>query len=131
MLLSKDFFEEEFVKSATANTLHIPNEPTAEQRANLQRLVTKLLQPLRDLVARPLTINSGYRCLALNTAVGGQPSSQHTKGEAADVSGLDPKTLLGTLLKSGLVFDQAIVYPTFLHLSYREGKNRKQVLFKM
>jgi hypothetical protein len=128
MVLSENFFEEEFTQSETARDLHIDNTPNGAQRAALGQLVRSLLQPLRNVVGRPLHINSGFRCQALNKAVKGQPSSQHTKGEAADVSGVKPEELLKILLESKLEFDQAIVYPTFLHLSYRAGRNRKQVL---
>ena len=42
-----------------------------------------------------------------------------------------PEKLLEILKASGLDFDQAILYrrKKFLHLSYREGFNRRQVLY--
>jgi hypothetical protein len=128
--LTANFALEEFTQSDTAIRMGVTNAPGAEQRANLERLTSRLLQPLREAAGTALNINSGFRCAALNKAVGGQPTSQHTFGEAADVSGIAPKTLLNILKQTGLDFDQAIVYPTFLHLSYREGRNRKQILYK-
>jgi hypothetical protein len=43
-----------------------------------------IMQPIRDHVARPITILSGYRSPALNKAVGGSPTSQHVVAEAGD-----------------------------------------------
>ena len=75
------------------------------------QLVDHLLQPLRERVGEAIAITSGFRNQEVNRLVGGVPTSQHTKGEAADcycASG--PEYLLQVLLDSGLPFDQAIVY---------------------
>ena len=97
------------------------------------QLVDHLLQPLRERVGEAIAITCGFRNQEVNRLVGGVPTSQHTKGEAADcycASG--PEHLLQVLLDSGLPFDQAIVYKRkhFLHLSYRQGRCRKMVLYK-
>lgn len=127
--LSKNFTLREFTKSETATSKGLNNTPSAEVVENLTHLVCKLIQPLRDIIDTPLTINSGYRSKVLNRAVGGVPSSQHLKGEAADIRCYDPKKLLAALTDSGLEFDQAILYPTFLHLSLkRSGVNRNRVI---
>lgn len=115
--------------STTAKARGIQNIPNAEQIENLRKLCVRLLQPLRDLYNEPFIINSGFRNPELNKAVGGVPTSQHAKGKAADISVKEPRKLLAELLRSGLDFDQAILYPTFLHLSYHSGSNRKQVLY--
>lgn len=128
MKLSKNFTLEEFIRSDTAKALGIDNTPPDLIVPKIQKFVTNLLQPLRDLYGKPMKINSGYRCDSLNKAVGGVPTSQHTKGEAADIS-CNPLDLLYILRKSGLEFDQAIVYPTFLHLSY-SNNNRNQIIIK-
>ena len=88
-----------------------------------------ILQPLRDAWGEPLHINSGYRCLKLNQAVGGVPTSQHMLGQAADVRCSDPLKLAKLVKKLKLEFDQMILYPTFLHLSYQDGRNRGQILY--
>ena len=129
MKLSNNFTLHEMCASATAVAKGIENIPKAEQIQNLQRLCVRLLQPLRDVYGESLAINSGFRCPVLNKAVGGVPSSQHLKGQAADVRVRDPRRLLSELLRLGIDFDQAILYPTFLHLSYSSGANRKQVLY--
>lgn len=117
--ISKDFTLEEFISSPTAHRLRIDNSPSEEVVANITALVTKLLQPLRTLYGKPIVINSGYRSPALNEAVGGVPTSDHQRGCAADCKVDDPKKLLALLKSSGLRYDQSILYPTFLHLSYR------------
>ena len=129
--ISKNFTWEEFVASDTAKKHGIINQITDwDARDNIIALVENVLQPLRDAYGKPITINSGYRCAELNKKVGGVATSQHTKGEAADCGCDDPLALARLLLDLGLKFDQAIVYPTFLHISYKaEGENRMQLLY--
>jgi hypothetical protein len=99
--------------------------PSAEQ--NLQALVEHVLDPARERLGMPITVNSGYRCLAHNKAVGGVKNSQHLKGEAADITCADNKRLAEIIEQLGN-FDQLIVYPTFLHVSYkRQGVNRESI----
>lgn len=130
MQITKNFRLHEFVKSEKAEELGIDNTPSEFIMDNIVLLCIKLLQPLRSLYGKPMNINSGYRCLELNEAVGGVETSDHRKGLAADVRCENPKALLSCLLSSGLMFDQAILYPTFLHLSYRPTRNRQQVIRK-
>ena len=131
MKISKNFSFEEFTASATAKKHGIANVITEwEVRDNIIALVENVLQPLRDAYGKAIRINSGYRCKELNKLVGGVETSQHVKGQAADCGCDDPLELARLLLELGLDFDQAIVYPTFLHLSYKaEGENRKQLLY--
>lgn len=131
MQISKNFSWAEFEKSDTAKRLGILNVVSSfEVRDNILELVDKVLQPLRDAWGKPIKINSGYRCDKLNKAVGGVPTSQHVKGQAADCGVNDPLALVRLLLDLGLEFDQAIVYPTFVHISYKaDGENRNQLLY--
>jgi uncharacterized protein YcbK (DUF882 family) len=129
--ISKNFTWSEFTKSDTASRLHINNAITTwEVRDNIKALVEDVLQPLRDAWGGPLFINSGYRCLELNEAVGGVPTSQHVLGMAADVGVTDPYALAKLVKRMRLDIDQMIIYPDFLHLSYRkDGCNRGQILY--
>lgn len=129
--LSKNFDWKEFEKSDTATRLHINNAITSwEVRDNIKALVEDVLQPLRDAWGGPLFINSGYRCLELNKAVGGVPTSQHCLGEGADVGCTDPYALAKLIKKMRLDFDQMGVYASFVHLSYkRDGRNRGQIFY--
>lgn len=84
--LKSDYFTlQEFIKSATAARLKIDNTPTNEILRNLQYGVSMVLDPLRRIHLKPIIITSGFRCEKLNKAVGGVPSSWHTKGNAADI----------------------------------------------
>lgn len=58
--------------------------PTPWILDNLTHLANRL-QVIRDLLAKPIIINSGYRSPQHNTAVGGAQNSFHLKGMAADI----------------------------------------------
>lgn len=129
--ISKNFTWEEFTASNTAKKLGILNQIIDwEVRDNVIALVEKVLQPLRDAWGKPITINSGYRCPRLNKEVGGVSTSQHVKGEAADVACKTPFKLARLAVKLRLPFDQMIVYPTFVHFSHKlNGEQRGQILY--
>lgn len=129
--ISKDFDFREFEASETAAIKRICNVIKSwEVRDSIVALVESVLQPLRDAWGAPLHINSGYRSAELNRAVGGVPSSQHVKGEAADVRCAEPLKLAALALWLKLPFDQMIIYPTFVHFSHRlEGQQRGMVLY--
>lgn len=129
--ISNNFSWSEFEKSDTAKRLRITNViTTTEVRDAVKALVLNVLQPLRDAWGGPLKINSGYRCKALNEAVGGVESSQHRKGEAADVACTDPLDLAKLAKRMRLPYDQMGVYASFVHFSYRrDGKNRGQIFY--
>lgn len=128
--ISRHFSFAEFTKSDTARRYHIINEITDwEVRDNIIALVENLLEPLREAWEQPLFINSGYRCRELNEKVGGVESSQHRKGEAADVGCSNPLELARLVLKLNLPFDQMGLYATFLHLSYTDNKENRREIF--
>ena len=92
-----------------------------------------VLDPLREWYGKPIVVNSGYRCLALNKAVGGATTSQHMSGQAADIDTGDRQRnkLLFEHIRKNLPFDQLIDESNFawVHVSYRaDGRNRNQVL---
>lgn len=131
--ISKNFSWHEFEQNDAARQYQIMNIiTTPEVRDAVKALVVNVLQPLRDKTGRPLKINSGYRCPELNAKVGGVATSQHCKGEAADVwcTTLTPYQLARVVLENGIPYDQMILYPSFVHLSYRkEGEQRMQLLY--
>ena len=85
IMLSEHFMLSEFLRSATAQRLSIDNTPDAVAVQNLTLLCRYVLEPLRQAYRRPIIINSGYRCRALNRAVGGAARSYHLSGRAADI----------------------------------------------
>lgn len=128
----KYFTIKEMTKSSTAKANGIDNTPSDEGVLNLQKLIEAVLDPLREWYGKPIRVNSGFRCEALNEAVGGSDTSQHRLGEAADIT-VGSKTeneKLFNYIKDNLPFDQLINESNFswVHVSYREGRLRKQVL---
>ncbi len=103
---------------------------------NVKALVENVLDPLREKYGKPIKVNSGYRCPKHNLAVGGATQSQHMKGEAADIAPMDGDASelekLVEIIKQNGKWDQMIVYPTFVHVSWKRfGPNRKQTLRKV
>ncbi len=129
--ISKDFSFSEFESSKIAEEKGICNVIRSfAVRDALKSLVDNVLQPLRDIAGVPLRINSGYRCGELNAAVGGVPTSQHVKGEAADVAFPKPIELARMAADNHLPFDQMIIYPTFVHFSHKlNGEQRRQIIY--
>lgn len=128
----KYFTIEEMTKSSTATAKGIDNTPSEEEVLKLQKLIEAVLDPLREWYGKPIKVNSGYRCEALNKAIGGAKSSQHMLGEAADITvgSKEENEKLFDYIKDNLEFDQLINESDFswVHVSYREGRLRKQVL---
>ena len=85
MKLTKHFSLEEFSHSSTSKARGIDNTVPEKLIPALRNLCERVLEPLREQVREPVIISSGYRCPALNKAVGGSDTSQHMKGEACDI----------------------------------------------
>ena len=85
LMLSEHFSVDEFTFSATAQAMGIINAPGTDELANLRFLCRDVLEPARRLLGEPIHVTSGYRCLALNRAVGGVAQSYHVRGLAADL----------------------------------------------
>lgn len=128
----KYFTIKELCKSSTAVQKKIDNSPNSEIINNLENLVKYVLDPLREQYGKPIRVNSGYRCDALNKAVGGSKTSQHRYGLAADItagSKFENRRLFILAQKLNLPYDQLIDEKDYswIHISYSE-KPRKQIL---
>ena len=128
----KYFTIQELCKSSTATQKGIDNTPNSEIISNLEQLVDKVLDPLREEFGESIIVNSGYRSPALNKAVKGAANSQHVLGQAADIttnSKVENKRLFTLAQKLDLPFDQLIDEKNYswIHISY-SPRNRKQVL---
>lgn len=131
----KYFSLRELTKSDVADRKGIANKPSEGVVMNLQRLVTDVLDPLREEWGAPIIVTSGYRCVRLNAAVGGARSSQHVTGQAADIHTIsdtreDNRKLRDLLIHLNLPFDQLIdeFDCNWIHVSHRESGNRGQLL---
>lgn len=138
MKLSKNLSLAEVVRSETAKRLDIDNNPTKEHLDNLKAIAENVFQPIRDHFNCPIHVSSGYRSEDLNRAIRGSKMSLHMKGCALDID-MDFTNVSNTevfnYIKDNLEFDTLIWEfnnedgsPKWVHVSYIEGKNRKQVI---
>jgi hypothetical protein len=133
----------EAIYSETALRKGIDNTPTQEILEVMKVTAEKIFEPLRATISKirgkdtPITVNSFYRSTVTNAAVGGAANSQHTKGEAIDMS-VDysdfSKADLFKIIRSTMEFDQLIFEagtpdnPAWVHCSYSSVHNRKECL---
>lgn len=138
MKLSPNFDLSEFTESPEALELGIDNTPNALQVSRLQSLCDNVLTLVRIRFNKPVHILSGFRCPALNTAVGGEDTSQHKLGEAADfvIPGIRNDDIWQFIVDN-LSFDQLIAEKLrqddgnagWIHVSHKkDGKQRGEAL---
>jgi len=127
----------EATTSQTAIRKGIDNTPTNAELINMQLVSIRVFDVVRNHFKTPLRVSSFYRCLKLNTAVGGAKNSQHKLGQAIDIQGTGDVTnkQIFDFIKNNLDFDQLIwefgneANPAWVHVSYvSKEKNRKQVI---
>lgn len=131
--MSAHFALAEFLASDTARAKAIDNFPTWDNVANLQRLADTMEQVRTLLHDWPVQISSGFRCPALNSAVGGATNSAHLDGLACDftVPGYGTELAVCTALQPHLVqldIDQLIRETGWVHLGLSAGPARHQCL---
>lgn len=129
----KYFSFQEMARSDTAVRYAIDNSIPENLKNNVARLVDNVLDPLREAWGRPLAVSSGYRCPALNKAVGGSATSHHLRGMAADITtgnNADNRRLFQLIINLGLPFTQLIDERDFswVHVSYDPENVKRQVL---
>jgi len=137
MNLTKNFTLEELIKSETALRHDIPNQPGEEEIAALELLAEKVLQPVRDHFGKGVKVNSGFRHPEVNAKVGGSKTSDHCRGQAADIEipGV-ANAELAQWIKDNLEFRQLILEfytpgipdSGWVHVSYVAEDNKKEVL---
>jgi hypothetical protein len=140
MKLSKYVSLAEVTRSDTAKRKGISNEPTPEHLENLKVICEDVFDKVREHFGVPLFISSGYRSAALNKAIGGSATSDHNLGRALDLdqdghgNGVKNKDVFNYIINN-LDFDQCIAEfpradgdPEWVHVGYRKGANRKQIL---
>jgi len=137
-MISKHISEKEATKSVTALRLGIDNTPNGDSISNMKLLAEKVFEPLREWVNGPIKINSFYRSVGLNEAIGGSAKSQHCQGRAMDIDdvyGHKTNKEMFEWIKDNLDFDQMIYEfgneenPDWVHVSYvSEDKNRNRIL---
>lgn len=134
----------ELIKSETAERKGISNFPSFEVVDHLRQLTEEILDPMREAWGGPLTVTSGYRCKALNKAVGGVSTSAHLEGWAADIRPADKRRTAKFILwaacwleENRINYDQAIDEQIggerWLHIALKsnDGRQRRQNLVIM
>jgi zinc D-Ala-D-Ala carboxypeptidase len=85
MQLTNNFNLKELTVSETATRKGLDNTPNETVIANLKTLAENILQPVREHYGKSVKVNSGYRSPEVNASVGGSKTSDHCKGQAADI----------------------------------------------
>ena len=130
MQLTEHFTLDEFTRSTTATRLKIDNHVPDELMVNIYLTANKL-ESVREALAHPIIISSGYRCPALNNQVGGSQNSAHTKGLAVDFHCAygNPKQICQRLIDAGVQFDKIIQeHNQWVHIEFSPTHNRQIVL---
>ena len=126
--MTESFNYNEFIYSDTATKNKIQNVPSPDQIENGKALFKHVINPLREKYGE-IRITSAYRNQELNNLVGGVDDSQHMTGQAVDIQTPQiSRYEVANWIIDNLEFDQLIVEPTWLHISYSRTKNRKEVL---
>ena len=137
--ISKHISYKEATFSQTATRKDIDNTPNEEVLCRMQAVAENIFEPLRAHVGGPIKINSFYRSINLNVAIGGAKSSQHTRGEAIDIDdtfGHMSNKDMFEFIKDELDFDQLIWEfgddnnPAWLHVSYVSNENNRRRILK-
>lgn len=137
MNLSANFTLKELTDSDTAKKKGLDNTPSLQVIENLTVLAEKILQPVRDHYGKSVKVNSGYRSPEVNASVGGSKTSDHCKGQAADIeiNGIANGDLAEWVSKN-LKFTQVILEfytqgipdSGWVHVSYDPSNLKCQVL---
>ena len=137
--ISEHISYKEATFSQTATRKDIDNTPNEEVLCRMQAVAENIFEPLRAHVGGPIKINSFYRSINLNVAIGGAKSSQHTRGEAMDIDdtfGHMSNKDMFEFIKDELDFDQLIWEfgddnnPAWLHVSYVSNENNRRRILK-
>ena len=120
------------INELTRTSTGLDNTPSKDVQANLEYLVNNVLDKVREIYGKPIKVNSGYRSKLVNKKVGGASNSQHTKGEAVDITGGNKteNKMIYEIIKNLGKYDQLINEYDFswVHVSYVDKKNnRKQI----
>tara|TARA_R100000664_G_scaffold1661_5_gene4336 strand:+ start:483 stop:938 length:456 start_codon:yes stop_codon:yes gene_type:complete len=135
-MISEHISYNEAIKSNTATRLGIKNDPNEDQLNNMVKLAEQIFEPLRAYANGPIKVNSFFRSVELNKAIGGSSKSQHCHGQAIDLDdtfGHLTNAEMYNFIKEHLDFDQMIWEfgdddnPAWVHVSYvspQENRNR-------
>ena len=124
----------EATASNKAKQLGISNTPNERELKAMKLLAEAVFEPLRKWYGKPIQVTSFFRSAKINKAIGGSATSQHSLGQAIDIDTVSDNRKLFDYIKDNLPFDQLIWEngddntPAWIHVSYSEVRNRKQIL---
>lgn len=150
ILFTPHFALMEFTESPTAKKRGIDNTPTPAVVNNLYNLCVNTMEPLREELQLPVIITSGYRAKALNDILShSSHKSQHLQGLACDFyvgwnknnrgqSGVCDLNARERLIKAfrliltseKIDYDQLILYPNFIHVSFVSHESNRHYIMK-
>ncbi len=125
--LSRYFTLDEMTFSSTAVRQGIDNTPSAAILEKLRETANQM-DAVRELLGQPITVTSGYRSPALNTLIGGSPTSAHMSGHAVDFVCRQfgtPLQICHKIAASNIRFDQLIQEGTWVHISFDPRMRRE------
>jgi len=137
--ISNNITYAEAIHSSTAKRKGIDNTPNQKELECMKLLAEKVFEPLREWVGGPIKVNSFFRSVALNEAIGGAASSQHCKGQAIDIDdvyGVKSNAEMYNWIKENLDFDQMIwefgtdTQPNWVHVSYVSKEDNRNKCLK-
>jgi hypothetical protein len=136
--ISKHISYKEATKSLTAIRLGLENKPNEYELSNMIGVAENIFEPLREWVNDPIKVNSFFRSIELNEAIGGSARSQHCQGRAIDIDdtyGHVTNAEMFNWVKENLNFDQMIwefgddENPDWVHISWvSKDQNRNRCL---
>lgn len=137
MQLSTHFTLAELTRSPTAARLGIDNTLPPDLLGAAKR-TCEGLELVRSLLGdNPIRISSGYRCLALNSAIGSKPTSNHVHAEAVDFtcpSFGDPRDIVKAIVESDIQFHKVALEHYdgngggWVHLSFTDNPKRQALI---
>lgn len=130
MNLTPHFTLEEMTLSQTAVRAGISNTPNEPQILSLVRLCENILEPLRTMLEKPINVSSGFRNPIVNSLLSGSTTSQHMRGEAADINveGKTAQELFEFIMATDLPYDQLIQeFDRWVHISFGPRKRRQNL----
>jgi len=136
--ISKHISYKEATRSLTAIRLGLENEPNEYELSNMIGVAENIFEPLREWVGDIIKVNSFFRSVELNKAIGGSSRSQHCQGRAIDIDdtyGHKTNAEMFNWIKENLNFDQMIwefgddENPDWVHISWiSKDQNRNRCL---
>ena len=132
--ISEHITYKEATASNKAKQLGISNTPNEKELRAMKLLADKVFEPLRKWYGKPIQVTSFFRSAKINKAIGDSATSQHSLGQAIDIDTVSDNKKLFDYIKDNLTFDQLIWEygndnaPDWVHVSYSEIRNRKQIL---